>query len=159
MHQVFYRGRLSTKLLLLFGVRQGSVLDPILFILYAAELFHVITACGFAAHSYADDTQVYISVPASDHSDAMRRLSDCMTQIRDWMASNRLKLNEDKTQVIWLGTRQQLTKVTAHVLALPNATVQLSTAVNDLGVMLDSQLAMADHVAALCDPVSFNYVS
>ena len=66
------------------------------------------------------------------------------------MASNRLKLNEDKTQVIWLGTRQQLKKVTAHVLVLSNATVQLSTAVNDLGILLDSQLTMADHVAALC---------
>ena len=59
--------------------------------------------------SYADDTQVYISALASDHSDVMRRLSDCVTLIRDWMANNRLKLNEDKTQVIWLqGTRQQL---------------------------------------------------
>ena len=36
------------------------------------------------------------------------RLSDCITVVRDWMANNRLKLNEDKTQVIWLGTRQQL---------------------------------------------------
>ena len=65
------------------------------------------------------------------------------------MASNRLKLNEDKTQVIWLGTRQQLSKVTTHVLTLPNATVQFSGVVNDLGVLLDSQLTMADHVAAL----------
>ena len=88
--------------------RITSACSTILFILYAAELFDVIAACGFAAHSYADDTQVYISMPASDHSDAMRRLDDCITQIRDWMASNRLKLNEDKTQVIWLGTRQQL---------------------------------------------------
>ena len=73
----------------------------------------------------ADDTQVYISMPASDHSDAMRRLSDCITQILNWMASNRLKLNEEETQVIWLGTHQ-------HKLTLPSATVQLSTAVNDL---------------------------
>jgi len=35
-------------------------------------------------------------------------------RIRDWMASNRLKLNEDKTQVIWLGTCQQLNKVTTQ---------------------------------------------
>ena len=54
----------------------------------------------------------------------LRRLSDCITLIRDWMADNRLKLNEDKTQVIWLGTRQQLNKITEQSLILPNATVQ-----------------------------------
>jgi len=43
--------------------------------------------------------------------EAVDRLMTCITRIRDWMASNRLKLNEDKTQVIWLGTRQQLDKV------------------------------------------------
>ena len=65
------------------------------------------------------------------------------------MASNRLKLNEDKTQLIWLGTRQQLDKITVQTLTLPNATVPFSTVVNDLGVHLDSQLTMADHIAAL----------
>jgi len=109
----------------------------------------VTAECGFTAHSYADETQVYISTPASDHSDAMRRLSECITRIRDWMACNHLKLNEDKTQVIWLGTRHQLSKVMTHVLTLPNAAVQFSGVVNDLGVLLDSQLTMADHVAAL----------
>ena len=54
----------------------------------------------------------------------MRRLSECITLTRDWMADNRLKLNEDKTQVIWLGTRQQLNKITEQSLILPNATVQ-----------------------------------
>jgi len=53
-------------------------------------------------------TQVYISTPAADHSDATDRLTKCVTLIRDWMACNRLKLNEEKTQIIWLGTRQQL---------------------------------------------------
>ena len=65
------------------------------------------------------------------------------------MANNRLKLNEDKTQVIWLETRQQLSKITAQSLTLPNATVQFTNNVNDLGVLLDSQLTMADHTSAL----------
>jgi len=60
---VFYRGRLLYKLELLFDVPQGSVLGSISF----TELFNVISACGFVAHEYADDTQVYISTPASDH--------------------------------------------------------------------------------------------
>ena len=75
-------------------------------------------------HAYADDTQVYVTMQASDQGTAMGRLTSCIVRIRDWMASNRLKLNEDKTQVIWLGTRQQLSKLTENRLTLPNATVQ-----------------------------------
>ena len=73
----------------------------------------------------------------------------CITRIRDWMSSNRLRLNEDKTQVIWLGTRQQLDKVMVQDLNLPNAMVSFSTVVNDLGVLLDSQLTMTNQIAAL----------
>ena len=63
------------------------------------------------------------------------------------MASNRLKLNEEKTQI--MGTRQQLDKVTVQTLKLRNATVLFSSVVNDLGVLLDGQLTMANHVVAL----------
>jgi len=124
-------------------------LGPILFLLYTAELFDVIAECGLKGHTYADDTQVYVSTPATDHVDAMDRLAACIEQIRDWMADNHLKLNEEKTQIIWLGTRQQLNKVTARALTLPNATVEFSTTVKDFSVVLDSKLTMADHTAAL----------
>jgi len=93
-------------------------------------------------------TQVYVSTSATDHSDATDRPTMCITRIRDWMASNHLKLNE-KTQIIWLGTRHQLDKVTVQMLKLQNATVPFSSVVNDLGVLLDGQLTMANHVAAL----------
>jgi len=90
-------------------------------------LFHVIAEFGFTGHAYADDTQVYINTPAVDYSYVMDRLMKCITQIQDWMASNRLKMNEDKTQIIWLRTRQQLNKVTVQALRLLNATVLFST--------------------------------
>ena len=59
-------------------------------------------------------------------------------------------MNTDKTQLIWIGTRQQLSKVDINEIELQLDTVSFSTSVSDLGVILDNQLKMTDHVAALC---------
>ena len=66
------------------------------------------------------------------------------------MSSNRLKLNSDKTQLIWLGSRQQLLKVNPDSILLGASTVRFQSSVVDLGVVLDSNLSMRDHVSRLC---------
>ena len=100
--------------------------------------------------SYADDTQVYLSVPASDAPLAVSRLTDCINKIEHWMGCNRLRLNVDKTQVIWMGTRQQLEKIEVDELILHSLTIQFSTKVVNLGVVLDNQLKMSEQVSSLC---------
>ena len=148
--QVLYMGRLSSIGRLDFGVPQGSVLGPLLILLYTAELFEVINRKGLVAHSYADDTQVHHSVPASESSVAARQFSECIEEIDGWMQSNRFKMNTDKTQLIWIRTRQQLSKVDINEIELRLDMVSFSTSVSDLGVILDNQLKMTDHVTALC---------
>jgi len=146
---ISYDGRQSSICHLFCGVPQGSVLGGLFFILYTAELFDVVAECGLTAHTYADDTQVYFSVPAADAGAAVQQFTECVKRIEAWMGGNRLKLNADKTQVIWIGSRQQLSKVNIRDILLPSAKIAFSEVVCNLGVRIDSRLKMDAHVAAV----------
>ena len=62
------------------------------------------------------------------------------------MTSNRLKPNPDKTQFIMLGSRQQLAKVNCDSIRLGNADMPFTPKVNCLGVILDAELTMVQHI-------------
>jgi hypothetical protein len=66
---------------LLFRVPLGSVLGPLLYLLFSADVFNIIADCGLVGHSYANDTQVYVSTSAADASVAVQRLADCTERI------------------------------------------------------------------------------
>jgi len=148
--QIAYNGELSSIQHVLFGVPQGSALGPLLYVLYTAELFHVVARHGLRLHMYADDCQVYLSSPASDAATAVDRLSACVADVNDWMTASRLRLNPSKTQVMWLGSSQQLDKINIRDVPLLSASVTVVNTARDLGVILDSQLSLDAHVASVC---------
>jgi len=73
-------------------------------------------------------------------------LVDCVDEISRWMSANRLKLNKDKTQFIWLGTSHQLSKLDCLTITLGGVAIHVSTEAMCLGVLLDSTPAFAPHV-------------
>jgi len=73
-----------------------------------------------------------------------------LADVDAWMKANRLRLNPQKTQLIWLGSRQQLGKLNMVDIELVSASLSLLSAVRNLGVTIDSRLTMADHVSAVC---------
>jgi len=97
---------------------------------------------------------VYISVAVSATQQAAARLAECIGRLDQWMRENRLKLNAEKTQLLWLGTRQQLTNLTISQLHLVTAAwssvVDIVSTASNLGVIFDSQLTMSAHISAVC---------
>ena len=77
-------------------------------------------------HAHADDNQLYISVtPGSSVSEleAVTEFQDCFLDIKTWMTADKLKLNDDKTELIVIGTLAHLDKISISELSIDHVKV------------------------------------
>ena len=73
-----------------------------------ADLVDIINRHGVTLHSFADDTQLYLHSCHEDITTAATWLKECIMDVCRWMSANRLKLNTDKTELLWTGSRQRI---------------------------------------------------
>jgi len=103
----------------------------------------------------ADDTQIYGASGPSDVGALLQIVTGCLTAVADWMSANRLQLNSDKTECMWLTSpRSQHRLPTSGPLIGANV-VSPSATVRDLGVFIDKDLTMKTYVqqtASRCFP-------
>ena len=142
-------GTQSTRSVLDCGSPRGSVLGLVLFVLYTVEVTNIAQRHGIGAHSYANDMQFYCHSKAVSCTSSISRMTTCIEEISQWITSNRLKLNSDKMQFIWLGTRQQLAMIHCQTITLRGTSTHISTEVRCLGVVINSGLKFALHIRPL----------
>ena len=98
-----------------------------------------------SVHVYADDTQLYLAFKpdyASSTNEAISAMEVCVREIRVWVLCDKLKINDDKTEVIIIGTRQQLARVQVDRLTVGDARVPFGSAVKNLGTRIDTLFSL-----------------
>ena len=141
---VSVNGHCSNYLNITCGVPQGSVLGPLLFLIYINDLPNSTKVLTF--YLFADDTNIYFE--SSDLILLQKTINKHLKRVKKWLDANKLALNLDKTNFVLFHSYQK--KVTEPViLKFCRKKIQQEKCVKFLGVLLDSALSWKYHLAAL----------
>jgi hypothetical protein len=135
------------------GVPQGSVLGPVLFSAYVTPLTDITQGSGTSTHQYADDDQQYITFKPRDMSSvtaSVESIENCIVKISDWMASNKLKLSNSKTELLVFTPPRIQHSIPPSQICVGDAVIQASAFARNLGCVWDSAMTMEAHVKSVC---------
>ena len=97
-------GQSSSPKTIITGVPQGSILGPLLFLLYINDLPECLSKT--TPRLYADDTQIFAS--STVYADLIEKLNSDLNKISKWLAINKLQHHPTKTKVMIIGSAQNL---------------------------------------------------
>ena len=152
-HAVYIDDKTSSLIIIIFGVPQGSVLGPVKFTIYTIPLGDIIKAHGLKYHLYADDTQVYMSFDARNEEDlsaCIAKVQSCVCDIKIWMTRNMLKLNDEKTEVLFIASPFFRKHINVASFMVGQTDVKPAHSARNIGVVFDESMAMSSHVSSIC---------
>ena len=140
-------GQKSDPLIIKFGVPQGSVLGPLLFLLYINDISNSSNLGTFIL--FADDTNIFVDGQTAE--EAYRKGNELLKSVRKYMVLNKLHINMSKCCYVHFKPKSK-TETSTEVdmeLLIDSFPIQKSKIAKFLGVVLDDKLSWEPHVAAL----------
>ena len=152
----FVNGCLSQNRSLACGIPQGTILGPLLFILYINDLPNCLSYTQ--PRMYADDTNLSF---ASDSIDTIEhKMNHDLANIKEWLIANKLTLNKSKTKFMLIGSRQKLrTFDKSPSLVIDGAPLNRVSNTKSLGVTIDENLSWSEHIGELCKKIASGIVA
>ena len=148
---VCLNGSNSEEMSIRTGVQQGSVLGPLLFLIFINDLPNSIKHCKIVL--YADDTAIFFAhkeVPMIQST-----LQQDLNALNNWFYENGLVVNCSKTNILLFGTNKRLANVNNLTLKLDETTASHNIASSKyLGLLMDSNLNWHDHIDYIASKVS-----
>ena len=145
LQAVIVDGEESESSSVLSGVPQGSVLGPMLFLIYINDLTSVVVHPNSTINMFADDVLLYHTISSSeDYLDAQQSI----TAIEHWSSNNYLQLNALKCKCMTISRKKK--PIAPHcALVLNNSTLEQVQSYKYLGLLLTADLSWSSHISSI----------
>ena len=151
------------------GVPQGSVLGPLLFVLFISPVANVInpdlseTTNLVSFHQYADDTQLYIGTNASTLVHQVASIESCTQRVHNWLLNNGLhgypSYPSKSKAIAFFNPRSKPLEALAESIksiSVAGSLIKLQSSIKNLGVHLDSRMSFDKQVSEACKASYFH---